>query len=99
MLYQVIHRVHCLVSERSHKLVVCKAAFTSECEQNSNAKAAFENLVNVRCRRVTEARQTAFGCATNIWQTDKCYPSTVGTSKGIHMQYVYVGSICCLGKS
>ncbi len=41
--------------------------------------------------------QTAFGCATTIQQTDECYPSTVGTSNRIHIQYVYVGSICCLG--
>ncbi len=30
---------------------------------------------------VTEVRQIAFGSATNIQQTAKCYPSTVGTSK------------------
>ncbi len=41
-----------------------KAGFTSECEQNPNA--AFENYANVRYRRVIEARQTAFGCATNV---------------------------------
>ncbi len=32
----------------------------------------------------------------NIWRTAECYPSTVDTSKGIRVQYVYVGSICCL---
>ncbi len=40
---------------------------------------ACENDANVRCRRVTEARQTAFGCVTNVRQTAECYPSTVGT--------------------
>ncbi len=44
------------------------------------------------CRRVTKARQTAFGCATNVWQTAERYPLTVGTSKGIHIQYIYVGN-------
>ncbi len=52
----------------------------------------------VQYRRITEGRQTAFGCATNVRQTAKCYPSTVSTSKGIHIQYVYVGSIRCHGK-
>ncbi len=37
-------------------------------------------------------RQTTFGCATNVRWTAECYPSTVGTSKGIHIQYVYVRS-------
>ncbi len=57
-----------------------------------------ENDVNVRCRRISEARRTAFGCVTNIRQTAKCYLSTIGTSKGIRVQYIYVGSISCLGK-
>ncbi len=38
-------------------------------EREQNANAAFENDVNVRCRCVTEARQTAFGCVTNIQRT------------------------------
>ncbi len=63
-----------------------------------NMNAACENEAIVQCRCVTEARQTAFGCATNVPQTAKCYPLTVGTSKGICIQYIYVGSICCLGK-
>ncbi len=75
-----------------------KAAFTSECEQNANANAACENDANVRCRRIPEARQTAFGCAMNVRQTAECYPSTVGTSKKIRVQYVYVGLIRCLGE-
>ncbi len=57
-----------------------------------------EKDANVRCRHVTKARQTAFGCVTNVWRTVECYPSTVGTSKGIRVQYVYVGSIRCLGE-
>ncbi len=52
--------------------------------------AACENDVNVWCRRVTEARQTAFGCATNVWQIAELYPSTVGTSKRIRIQYTYM---------
>ncbi len=44
------------------------------------------------------ARQTAFGCVTNIRRTSKCYLSTVGTSKGICVQYIFVGSIRCLGE-
>ncbi len=36
--------------------------------------------------------------ATSIRLCDKCYPSTVGTSKGIHIQYVYVGCIRCLSE-
>ncbi len=71
-----------------------KAEFTSEREQN----AACENDANVRCRRVPEARQTAFGYVTNVRRTAECYPSTVGTLKGIRVQYVYVGSIRCLGE-
>ncbi len=67
----------------------CKAAFTSEREQNANA--ACENDANIRCRHIPEARQTAFGCVTNVWRTAKCYPSTVSTSKGIRIQYVYEG--------
>ncbi len=63
-----------------------------------NVNATFKNYANVRCRRVIKARQTAFSCATNIRQTAKCYLSTVGTSKGIHIQYIYVGSSRCLGK-
>ncbi len=75
----------------------CKAGFTSEREQNTNA--AFKNDANVWCRHVTEVRQTAFGCATNVQQTAEwCYSSTVGTSKGIRIQYVYVGSIRYLGQ-
>ncbi len=73
-----------------------KAGFTSECEQNTNA--ACENKVIVWCRCVTEARQAVFGCATNVWQTAKHYLSTVGTSKGICIQYVYNGYIRCHGK-
>ncbi len=73
-----------------------KAAFTSEHEQNANA--ACENDANVWCRCIPEARQTAFGFVTNVRRTAKCYPSTVGTSKGIRVQYVYVGSIRCLGE-
>ncbi len=73
---------------------VCKTGFTLEREQNANA--AFENDANVWCWCVTEARQTAFGCATNVRQTAECYSSTVGTSKGIRIQYLYVGLICCL---
>ncbi len=38
----------------------------------------------------------ARSCATNIRQTAECYLSTVGTSKVILIQYVYVGSIRCL---
>ncbi len=63
-----------------------------------DANATFENDVNVRFRCVTKVRQTAFECAINIGQTAECYPSTVGTSKGICIQYVYVGSIRCLGE-
>ncbi len=59
---------------------------------------ACENEAIVYCRPVSEARQTAFGCATNIWQTAKHYPLTISTSKGIRIQYVYVGSIRCLGE-
>ncbi len=77
-------------------LYVCKAAFTLEREQNANA--ACENDANVRCRRIPEARQTAFGCVTNVRRTAKYYPPTAGTSKGICVQYVYVGSIRCLGE-
>ncbi len=43
-------------------------------------------------------RQTVFGCATNVRRTAVYYPSTVGTSKGICIQYVYVWLIRCLGK-
>ncbi len=28
----------------------------------------------------------------------ECYPSTVGTSKGIHIQYMYIRCIWCFGK-
>ncbi len=73
-----------------------KAAFTSEREQNANA--ACENDVNVRCRRIPEVRQIAFGCVTNVRQTAECCPSTVGTSKGICLQYIYVESIRCFGE-
>ncbi len=41
-----------------------KAVFTSECKHNANM--AYENNANVLCRCVTDARQTAFGFATNI---------------------------------
>ncbi len=51
-----------------------------------------------KCRCVTEASQTAFGCAPNIRRTAKLYPPTVGTSKGIHIQHIYVRSIRCLGE-
>ncbi len=40
------------------------AGFISECEQNENA--ACENDGNIRCRLVTQVRQTAFGYAANI---------------------------------
>ncbi len=73
---------------------LCKAAFTSEREQIATS----ENDAHVRCRRIPQERQTAFSCVTNIRQTAKYYPSTVGTSKGIRVQYVYVGPICCLGE-
>ncbi len=89
--------IHNLISNGAvHKTMQHKTVFISEGEQNANANAAFENNANVRCRRIPEARQTAFGCVTNVRQTAECYPSTVGTSKGIRVQYVYVGSICCL---
>ncbi len=52
----------------------------------------------VKSRHVTETRQTAFGSVTNVRRTAECDLSTVGTSKGIRIQYVYVGSICCLGE-
>ncbi len=65
-----------------------KAAFTSEREQNANANAACENDANVRCRRIPEARQTAFGCAINVRRTAECYPLNVGTSKEIRIRYV-----------
>ncbi len=63
-----------------------------------NANVVCENEAIVQCRCVTEARQTAFSYVTNVRQTAKCYPSTVGTSKRIRIQYIYVGPICCLGK-
>ncbi len=47
---------------------------------------------------MTEVRQTAFSYAMNVRQTAERYPSTVGTLKGIHIQYVYVGSIWCIGE-
>ncbi len=65
---------------------------------HQNTIVAFENDANIRCKRVTEARQTAFGCATNVRRTAECYPLTVSTSKGIRVQYVYVGSIRCFGE-
>ncbi len=68
--------------------------FTPECKWNANA--ACENEVIVQCRRVTKARQKAFGYTTNIRQTAECYPSTAGTSKRIGIQYNYIGSIRCL---
>ncbi len=74
----------------------CKAGFTYEHEQNTNA--ACENEAIVECRCVTESKQTAFDCATNIRQTAEQYPSTVCTSKGICIQYIYVGFIRCLGE-
>ncbi len=77
-------------------LATYKARFTWECKQDANT--TFENDANVRCKRVTEVRQTAFGCAMNVWRTAKCHMSTVGTSKGIRMQYVYVWSIRGLNK-
>ncbi len=43
----------------------------------------------------THSRRTALGCATKVRRTAECYPST---SKRIRLQYVYVGSILCLGK-
>ncbi len=86
----------CGTNTETGRLHTREAAFTSEREQNANA--AFENDANVRCRRISEARQTAFGCVTNVRRTAECYPSTVGTSKGIRIQYVYVGSIRCLGE-
>ncbi len=76
---------HFLSFKFCSSVIACKAGFTSEYKQNTNA--AFENNANVRYRRVTEVRQTEFG-----------YPSTVGTSKGIRIQYVYVESIRCIGK-
>ncbi len=50
--------------------------------------------------RITKMRQTAFTfvCAANIWRTPEQYPPTVDTSMGIHIQYIYVGSIWCLGE-
>ncbi len=72
--------------------------FTLKLRLHRNANAACENDANVQCRRVTEARQTAFGCVTNVRRTAECYPSTVGTSNGIRVQYVHVGSIRCLGE-
>ncbi len=60
--------------------------------------AACENEAIVQGKRVTEARQTAFGCATNVRQTVECYPSTISTSKEIRIQYIYVGLIRCLGE-
>ncbi len=68
----------------------------SKADLHRNANAAFQNDANFQCRRVTEVRQTAFGCATNIRQIAECYPPTVGTAKGICIQCVYVGSIHCL---
>ncbi len=52
-----------------------------------NTDAACENDANVRCRRIPEARQTAFGCATNIWGTAEWYPSRYikGNSHTIHL--------------
>ncbi len=67
----------------SFKLRNYKAAFTSEREQNANA--ACENDANVRCRRIPEAKQTAFGCAMNVRRTAECYPPNVGTSKAIRI--------------
>ncbi len=65
---------------------LCKAVFTSEREQNANI--AGENDANVRCRRIPEARQTAFGFAMNVRWTAECYPPNVGTSKEICIRYV-----------
>ncbi len=71
---------HSLIRELvGNEFFFLSAGFTSEHKQNANA--AFENDVNVRCRHVTEVRQTAFGCATNVWRTVECYQSTVGKSK------------------
>ncbi len=63
-----------------------------------NTNAARENKAVIQCRCVTEARQTAFGCARKVQRIDECYPSTIGTSKRIRIQYAYVGLIRCLGK-
>ncbi len=63
-----------------------------------NANATCKNEAIVQCRRVTAARQTALNYATNVRRTAECYLLTVGTSKGICIQYIYVWSIRCLFK-
>ncbi len=35
---------------------------------------------------------------TNVQRTAKCYPSIVSASKGIRIQYIYLGSIGCHGE-
>ncbi len=57
---------------------------------------ARENEAIFQCRHVTEARQTACDCVTNV--LTECYLSTVDTSKRICIQYVHVGSIRCLSE-
>ncbi len=76
----------------------CYGYFALKVGLHLNVNVACKNEAIVWYRRVTEVRQTAFGCVTNVWQTVEHYPSTVGTSKGICIQYIYVKSILCLGE-
>ncbi len=68
--------------------------FTSKRKQNANA--ACENEANIWWWHVTKARQTALICKTDVQRTVEWYASTVGTSKRICIQYIYIGFIRCL---
>ncbi len=60
-----------------------------------NENTAHKNKVIVL---PSKPRQIAFGYTTNVRRTAKHYLSTVGTSKGSRIQYVYVWSIRCIGE-
>ncbi len=54
------------MSERLNEYFTMNYKAGSTPERKWNADVACENKASVQCRRVTVARQTAFGCAMNV---------------------------------
>ncbi len=57
---------------------------------HQNANAACENEAIVQCRRVTDARQIAFGYATSIRQTAERYPYCRYLKGNLHTIRLYM---------
>ncbi len=64
---------------------LCKAGFTLECERNANTNAACKNEAIGQCICVTEASQTALGCATNFGEQ----PNAISQLPVLQREFAY----------